>query len=212
MCGRYRNLQTWSELHAALSRFIGPSSQMPLNIEPREQIKPTQHAPIVTLGDAGPEIWNARWWLVPFFHKGELKAWKSTTFNARSETVATSRSYRDAFQKRRCLVVADAWFEWMGERTDGSGRKQPYVFRPKDDEPIMFAGIWDRCETSDQGIVESFSIVTQPAGSELNMYHDRAPVVLFGDQWSGWLAPQSDHAELIREQPANKFVVEKANI
>jgi putative SOS response-associated peptidase YedK len=212
MCGRYRYEEPWSVVHAALTEFVGPVGQAPLNLEPREQIRPTQHAPIVTISDKGPLVWNARWWFVPFFHRGALKDWKATTFNARAETVVTSRAYRDAFHKRRCLVVADAWYEWMGAREDGSGKKQPYLLRPKASEPIMFAGIWDRCETTDQGVVESCSIVTRPAGSDLAMYHDRAPVVLFADQWAKWLAPDADHAALLQKQPAGMFTVEKAVI
>ncbi|UAJ12498.1 SOS response-associated peptidase (plasmid) [Polymorphobacter megasporae] len=102
-------------------------------------------------------------------------------FNARAETVATSRAYRDSFKRRRCLMPADGWYEWMGPHDDDDKRKQPWLFAPKDGAPIMLAGIWDRCETIDQGSIESFSIVTQPAGAPLNGYHDRAPAVLFGD-------------------------------
>jgi putative SOS response-associated peptidase YedK len=213
MCGRYRNLQSWSELHAALDQFIDTPKQAAVNLEPREQVRPTQNAPIVTLNDDGsPEVWNARWWLIPWFHKGTVKEWKATTFNARAETVATSRAYRDAFAKRRCLVVADGWYEWMGPRDDGSEKKQPWLFTEQDAQPLMFAGIWDSCETSDEGRVPSFTIVTQPAGAPLNGYHDRAPVTLFGADWKRWLDPAADIADLLGPESRERFTVAKAEI
>ena len=110
MCGRYPNTQTWTELHAAMRNFVGEPIQAAVNLEPREQIRPTNDAPIVRMIDGAPNVGNARWWLVPWFHKGALKDWKATTFNARAETVATSRAYRDSFKRRRCLVVADGWY------------------------------------------------------------------------------------------------------
>ncbi len=213
MCGRYRNLQTWSELHEALEQFIGPATQSALNLEPREQVRPTQTAPIVTLREDGtPEVWNARWWLIPWFHKGTVKDWKATTINARAETVATSRAYRDAFAKRRCLVAADGWYEWMGPRDDGSGKKQPWLFTAREQQPLMFAGIWDSCEISDEGRVPSFTIVTQPAGAPLNGYHDRAPVILFGEDWQRWLDPAADVADLLGPESADRFDVTKCTI
>ena len=91
-------------------------------------------------------------------------------------------------------------------------RKQPWLFKPRDGEPIMFAGIWDRCETTDQGVVESFTIVTQPAGAPLNGYHDRAPVVLFGEQWARWLDLEADVTDLLGPESTDRFVVARANI
>ena len=213
MCGRYRNLQTWSDLHAGLSYFLGPVTQPALNLEPREQVRPTQNAPIVTTEPDGEvTVWNARWWLIPWFHKGTVKDWKATTFNARAETVATSRAFRDSFAKRRCLVVADGWYEWMGPRDDSSPRKQPWLFTPRDASPIMLAGIWDSCETTDEGKVPSFTIVTQPAGAPLNGYHDRAPVVLMSDDWRRWLDTSADVSDLLGPESIDRFDIDKCAI
>ena len=213
MCGRYRNMQTWSDLHAALSSFLAAPTQPALNLEPRDQVRPTQQAPIVTMDDANAvQVWNARWLLIPWFHRGTVKDWKATTFNARSETVATSRAYRDAFAKRRCLVAADGWYEWMGPRDGDEKRKQPWAFTPKDAAPIMLAGIWDSCETTDDGRVASFTIVTQPAGAPLNGYHDRAPVVLFGEDWNRWLDTSADVTDLLGPESPDRFDVNKCTI
>ena len=213
MCGRYRNMQTWSDLHGALSQFLETPQQNALNLEPRQQVRPTQDALIVTTGEGGGvNVFSARWWLIPWFHKGSVKEWKATTFNARAETVATSRAYREAFKKRRCLVVADGWYEWMGPRGEDTKRKQPWLFTERNGSAIMFAGIWDTCETTDEGQVTSFAIVTQPAGSVLNTYHDRAPVVVQGEDWARWLDTSANVADLLGPESADRFIVEKSDI
>ncbi len=195
-----------------MSEFLSPPRQLPLNLESREQVRPTDQATIVRLSDDGPIAGKARWWLVPWFHKGALKDWKATTFNARAETVRTSRAFRDSFARRRCLVAADGWYEWMGPRDDDNKKKQPWLFESRNAEPIMFAGVWDRCETIDQGLVESFTIVTRPAGSPLNGYHHRAPVVLSGDEWSRWLDIAAEVDDLLGPESRDRFVVTKCGI
>jgi putative SOS response-associated peptidase YedK len=212
VCGRYRSVATWAELHGAMRQFLGEPTQAAANLEAREQVRPTNYAPIVRMIDNAPNVGNARWWLIPWFHKGTVKDWKATTFNARAETVATSRAYRDSFKRRRCLVVADGWYEWSGPREGDDKKKQPWLFAPRDGEPIMLAGIWDRCDTTDQGPVESFTIVTQPSGSPLNAYHDRAPVILFGNDWRRWLDPEADVADLLGPESRDRFDVSKAAI
>ena len=207
MCGRYRNLQSWADLHAALSSFLAAPTQLPLNLASCEQIRPTDRAPIVRMVDGIPVISQARWWLIPFYHKGNIKDWKATTFNARAETVATSPAYRDSFKRRRCLIVADGWYEWSGPHPEHPKRKQPWLFTALDPEPMMFAGIWDRCHAGDDGEVESFSIVIQPAGSPLNTYHDRAPVVLFRRDWVRWLDLAADVSDLLGPESADRFSV-----
>lgn len=212
MCGRYRNLQSWADLHANLSLLVAPPLQPARNLRSQAQIRPTDDAAIVRMIEGTPMIADARWWLVPWFHKGTLKDWKATTFNARAETVAVSRAYRDSFKRRRCLVPADGWYEWMGPRAGDEKRKQPWLFTARDAEPMMFAGIWDRCETLDAGMVESFTIITQPAGAPLNGWHDRAPVILFGDEWAQWLDPDADPTKLLGPESRDRFEVTRSDI
>jgi putative SOS response-associated peptidase YedK len=88
------------------------------NVEPREHIRPTNHAPIIRPLDptdpfVGVELVDARWWLVPFFHKKTVKEWKPMCTNARSETVATTAAFREPFKRRRCLVPATHFYEFM---------------------------------------------------------------------------------------------------
>ena len=77
---------------------------------------------------------------------------------------------------------------------------------------MMCAGIWDRCETTDLGPVESFTIVTQPAGAPLNAHHDRASVVLFRDEWARWLDVDADVSDLLGPESRDRFHLTKAAI
>jgi putative SOS response-associated peptidase YedK len=209
VCGRFRDERSWSDLHAALVAASVPVAEQPaLNLEPRAQVRPTNDATIVRLEDGQAYVRRARWWLIPWFYHGELKKWRFTTFNARAETVATARTYKESFARRRCLVSASGWYEWTGPK----GEKQPWLFGPANGEPIAFAGIWDRCETRDAGIVESCTIITQPAGSPLNGYHDRAPVVLFQKDWARWLNLDADGTDLLGSESVDCFSIKPANL
>lgn len=173
------------------------------NLESRDEIRPTNDALIIRSVPGGVELAKARWWLVPHFYTGPLKDWKATTFNARSETIQTMPSYREAFRHRRCLVPATGWWEWKDE---GGPRKQKYWVEPADGAPMMFAGIWDRAETSDQGPIESFSIVTQPAGA-LSALHHRAPLVLWTADWASWVVPSGNVQPLLDRAPEDRFQI-----
>jgi len=209
MCGRYRDAGTW---HGLVEQFDqrripivfpdpGGAPNLPVNLD----IRPTQDATILRAAPGGVELVRARWWLVPHFHRGPLKDWRFSTFNARAESVRTARSFRDGWRERRCLVAADGWYEWTGEK----GAKTKWLFRPRDGAPMMLAGLWDRADTADHGPVESFAIVTQPAGAALNAYHDRAPVTLFGDDWRRWLH-EGDPADLLAADDADRFEATRA--
>lgn len=207
MCGRFKDTRTWAEHREHLVSVSLPiiAPEAAPNLQVLEGIRPTDPAVIFRAAEGGVELLRARWWLVPWFHRGRLKEWKLTTFNAKAETVATSRTFRDSFARRRCLVPADGWWEWTGPK----GSKERWWFAPKDGEPIMLAGLWDRCTTTDQRPVESFTIVTQPAGSPLNAYHNRAPVVLFQDGWRTWLDLDADVTGLLGPESCDRFQVEK---
>ena len=183
--------------------LVFPEAHAAPNLEPQPEIRPTDPAPIFRARDGGVEMVSARWWLVPWWHKGTVKEFKLATFNARSETVATSRTFRDAFKQRRCLVAAEGWYEWTAEK----GQKTKWRFTPKDDAPICLAGVWDRCKTAGAGEVESFTIITQPAGSTLNVYHDRAPVVLQQRDWRAWLDLDADPRLLLGPESIDNFNV-----
>jgi putative SOS response-associated peptidase YedK len=214
MCNRYGYLAPVSRLADEFSQIRIPlvfrGGAIP-NIPPREHIRPTNGAPIVRPLDpadpgAGVELVDARWWLVPFFHKGPLKAWKPMCTNARAETLATTATFREAFRRRRCLVPATHFFEWTGE----SGAKQMWRFTKADAEIFCFAGLWDVAHTED-GRVESFTIVTTAPGPDCAPYHNRQPVVLEPEQWATWLDLGADPAPCLRAGPAGVIAARRAN-
>jgi putative SOS response-associated peptidase YedK len=213
MCNRYGYL-------APVSRLVDEFSQVriPLvfkdgaipNVPPREHIRPTNSAPIVRPLDpadpcVGVEMVDARWWLIPFFHRKSVKDWKPMCTNARAETVATTATYREAFKRRRCLVPATHFFEWTGPKGD----KTMWRFSKVGAEIFCFPGLWDRCETSD-GVVESFTIVTCAPGPDCEPYHNRQPVVLEPEHWAAWLDLSGDPAPILRAGAAETIAIERA--
>src|SRR5258707_13691344 len=135
MCGRFQSTTSPAEL-ARLFKTIGP---LP-NTTPRYNAAPTHDRPIVLHGPGTGQrrLVALRWGLIPFWAKSATIGY--TTNNAMAETVATTRAFRDAFKSRRCLVPADAFYEW---KKVGAKIKQPYRFAMDDGAPFAFAGLWD---------------------------------------------------------------------
>lgn len=213
MCNRYGFLSPVSRLVDEFSQaripLHFPLGSIP-NIEPREHIRPTNSAPIVRPIDAadpgaGVEMVDARWWLIPFFHKGPIKAWKPMCTNARAETVHSTATFRDAFKRRRCLVPATHFFEWTGEK----GAKVMHRFSKIGSDIFCFPGLWDVAHTQD-GRIESLTIVTTAPGPDCAPYHNRQPVVLERDQWATWLDLTADPAPCLRAGLEGVIAVERA--
>jgi putative SOS response-associated peptidase YedK len=143
------------------------------DLAPRYNIAPTQDVAVVRLNPSTEkrELSMLRWGLIPFWAEDPKVGY--STINARAETVATKPSFREAFKKRRCLVVADGFYEW--QRTDG--QKQPYLIHLKDNSPFAFAGLWERWRKGEQAIESCSIIVTEP-NAVLEPIHDRMPVIL----------------------------------
>jgi putative SOS response-associated peptidase YedK len=122
------------------------------------------------------------WGLVPRWAKE--RAIGNRMINARAETVAEKPSFRDAFRKRRCLVLADGWYEWQVT----PGGKQPWFIRMKPARPFAFAGLWERWKDPAGGVMlESCTIVTTDAVPSIRKIHERMPVVLADTDWDRWL-------------------------
>lgn len=201
MCGRYGRDIPWSVLRDTLD-LIGQESAP--NLQPELDICPTTQQGVARPTKGGMELAKMRWGLIPYWHGGkDLRALRLTTFNAKAETAATAPTFKGAFACRRCLVPASCWYEWTGPK----GSKEKRRFTSKHEPWMALAGIWDRCKTADAGEVESFTIVTQPAGSPLNGYHDRAPVVLPHNAWSTWLDLGADATPLLGPESVDGFNV-----
>lgn len=203
MCTNYRLTKTVTDIYTEFSQsrlpVLLPERHAAPNLEAQYEIRPTDQGVILRRHQDGVELTRMRWGLVPWFHRGSLKSWKLATFNARAETVKTARTFRDAFAQRRCLIAADGWVEWKGE---GKPKPKFYVDR-RDAVPICFAGLWDRCHT-DEGRIESFTMVTQPPGA-LSDVHDRAPVVLTQGDWARWLDPAAGVDDLLTAEPPDLY-------
>jgi len=181
MCGRY-SLTTPEEALRQLFDCEVPAR----NLQPRYNIAPTQLAPIVRLAadTDGRELALLRWGLIPAWAKDP--AIGNRMINARAETAASKPSFRDAFRRRRCLVLADGFYEWQ---RDGDA-KQPYRICREDGQPFAFAGLWERWQGPAQGgdtVIESFTILTTDADERLRPIHHRMPVILSGEHYGAWL-------------------------
>jgi putative SOS response-associated peptidase YedK len=224
MCGRY-TLSSPTDLIADLLGL----AEVP-ELAPRFNIAPTQEAPVVRVleaaGDGEPagrrRLDLLRWGLVPFW--ADDPGVGNRMINARGESLADKPAFRQSFKKRRCLVVADGFYEWKKE---GDG-KQPYHIHRRDGLPFAFAGLWDRWvdrtagAAGDAAPLDTFTIVTTAAAPEIADLHDRMPVILDPADYDLWLDPavsdrerlqpllHPEGGELVR-WPVSKLVNSPAN-
>lgn len=187
MCGRFSQSKP---LDVLARRF---RASYPLtNLEPRFNIAPTQKAPILRVADDGQRsISLVRWGLVPHWAKDMSIGAKM--INARCETAAEKPGFRSAMKARRCLVLADGFYEWKKV----GAKKQPWRFVSKDDEPFAMAGLW---ETWGPEKIETFTIITTTSNALVAPLHDRMPVV-FPDSAAedAWLS--AGDAALLKPAP-----------
>ncbi|HNZ97411.1 MAG TPA: SOS response-associated peptidase [Thermoanaerobaculia bacterium] len=180
MCGRY----TLTASGQIVAEAFG-LAQVPA-LAPRYNIAPTQLVPIVRAArGGGRELATVRWGLVPSWAKEA--AIGNRLINARGETLAEKPAFRDSFRRRRCLIVADGFYEWQAV----GRRKQPWHFRRPDGAPFAFAGLWARWRDPAGGDLESCAIVTTAANALLAPVHDRMPVLLDPEGTATWLAASS---------------------
>ena len=165
----------------------------PVDLPPRYNIAPTQDVACIVRprGEDRRRLRMMRWGLVPFFAKDPSVG--SRMINARSETVAEKSSFREAFQRRRCLVVADGFYEW--EKT--AAGKQPWHIRRKDRGVLAFAGLFERWRPSSGRALETCTIVTTRANELVLPLHDRMPVVLDVRHFDLWLDPEEGSPALL---------------
>jgi putative SOS response-associated peptidase YedK len=180
MCARFTlRKPPWPLARARGSTTVARALRSRYNIAPTQPI-------VVTLNDPARTVDEVRWGLIPP-HAEHPSAVKLSTFNARIETVAKAPTYREALRARRCAVFADGFYEW---RQDQDGGKTPLWIHRVDDEPFVFAGVWEVWQSprGDETIA-SASIVTQPANAFMATIHPRMPVVLDVERARAWLAP-----------------------
>ncbi|MGQ0633101.1 MAG: SOS response-associated peptidase [Planctomycetaceae bacterium] len=189
MCGRY-NLRTPAAALAEIFRALDPPE-----ISPRFNIAPTQQVLIVRQDDRRAFA-QVRWGLIPPWAKDEKGG--PPLINARAETVRDKPAFRHAFERQRCLIPADGFYEWqkLGKA------KQPFHIAMRDKKPFAFAGLWERWTHGPQP-VDSCTIVTTTANDLLRPLHDRMPVIVAPAEYDTWLAgAPDDAARLLIPYPA----------
>jgi putative SOS response-associated peptidase YedK len=156
-----------------------------VDYRPRYNVAPTQPHFIVRIKYENREVIPATWGLVRTGSKDASAAAKY--INARSETVDTRPVFRDAFEKRRCVVPADGFFEWTGPKT----ARQPTWFHREDSRLLLFAGLYEAWQKERDVWQTTFTILTTAANAVLASYHDRMPVILADRDADDWMDPRA---------------------
>lgn len=180
MCGRYslaRREMPWAFQEVGVT-WDGAS---------RYNVGPMQRAPVIRRREGRASIEELRWGLIPGWAKDTRIA--ARCINARAETVAEMPAFRAAFRSRRCLIPADGFYEWQ---VDGRQRL-PWRFVRRDQQPLLFAGLWERWtpESNPEVCEETFTLLTTTPNAEASRIHDRMPVVLQGESATRWLEPET---------------------
>lgn len=204
MCGRYAlygptsrmreqfgvEPDDWQDRYNIAPDPGGPTRQAPLQV------------PIVRIRDGRRELAFVQWSLLPFWSRERFPRY--STFNARIETVATAKSFREPFRYRRCILPASGFYEWQEV---GGSRKQPWFIHDAAGRLLGFAGLWERWRGAGDEIVESCTVIVCPPDDCLTEVHDRMPVILAPDLYDDWLDPENDDpARLMQLLQANPGV------
>jgi putative SOS response-associated peptidase YedK len=190
MCGRYRL--------SAKERYIRDHFGLEDDVSwaPRWNVAPTQQVPIVRQDSKQPErtFSLARWGLIPYWAKDRSIAAK--TINAMSETAAEKPALRHAMSRRRCLIPADGFYEWLRV---GVREKHPYSFGMMDDSVFAFAGLWEAWRDPAGEALETCTILTTKPNSLVADVHDRMPLILRRENYDLWLDPGATNVALVAE-------------
>ena len=181
MCGRY----SLFKLSQFVTQFIYDLRTGDIYMDPRFNVAPGQDAPIVHMQDDGkPGLSMMGWGFIPSWTEGKPKL---RPINARAETIATSPMFRSAFERRRCLIPADGFYEPKGAKTV---KHRPwYYLRFKDERPFAFAGLWERWKPDPEAEpVTTYTIITTaPNALTASIEHDRSPVIVEPKDYDRWL-------------------------
>lgn len=200
MCGRYTSTSTVADLASVFEVDEVKAEELP----PRYNVAPTLPVYAVALTrpkeeeeGKGPRraLGTFRWGLVPSWAKDPAVG--NRMINARAEGIADKPAYRRAVARRRCLIPADAFYEWQRRRGPGDkpAGKLPYAVRRRDGRPMALAGIWEVWRDKDDNdapALRSCAIVTTSANRLMAPIHDRMPVIVEPEDWAAWLDPETD--------------------
>jgi len=199
MCGRFALAIAAEQLSLAF-----PWLSVPSDLKPRYNIAPSQ--PVAVVPNNHPtHLEFFQWGLVPSWAKDVKIGYRM--INARSETLAEKPSFRTAYRRRRCLVLANGFYEWKSE--PGRQTKTPYFIALESREPFAFAGLWDVWRSADGSELPTCTIITTTPNELMAPIHNRMPVILPPAAYDQWLDPaERQPAELqplLRPFPAEQL-------
>lgn len=180
MCGRFTLTADVNRIQQAFPDLNVP----PASISPRYNIAPTQPVAVIP-NDGRNQLDFFVWGLIPSWAKDPEIG--SRMINARAETVTEKPAFRTAFRRRRCLVLADGFYEWRLE-PDGK-RKTPMYIRMEDGQPFAFAGLWENWQSPDGSQILSCTIITTEPNALMKTIHNRMPVILPRETYDLWIEP-----------------------
>lgn len=195
MCGRFTLAADTKKLTEAFSGV-----EIPENLPPRYNVAPSQ--PVAVIANNNPhKLEFFRWGLIPSWAKDP--AIGSQMINARAETLAEKASFKNAYRRRRCLILADGFYEWRTS-PDGGGKTPVYIHLASG-QPFAFAGLWETWQTAEDTIL-SCTIITTSPNELMAQIHNRMPVILPPAAYEQWLDPAERRPEelnsLLRPYPA----------
>jgi len=200
MCGRFTLATPVQDLVKQFS--IADVS----GIEARYNIAPSQAVAAVReeKGEGARELVWLQWGLIPFWADDPKIGYKM--INARAETIDKSNAFRYAFQRRRCLVIADGFYEWRTE----NGQKQPYYIKMEDGKAFGFAGLWEFWkDEEEERAIESCTIITTSSNELVRPVHPRMPAIIHPDNYDTWLDVEGGDPKQLKELLIEPFPAEE---
>lgn len=198
MCGRFT-----ITLEPAFFQQEFELGKMPSEWVTRYNAAPTQPIPVIKDSESR-DVSMLRWGLVPHWAKDLSTGYKM--INARSETLQERPSFKNAFKNRRCLILADGFYEWQKPALKGAP-KAPFLFKLKNDHPFAFAGLWESWTSPEKNEIQTCTIITCEPNALLAKVHNRMPVIFDRHNCWDWLADrqENDLSGLLKAYPAEKM-------
>lgn len=198
MCGRYVVTIPPQQLALDFDALLS-IEQEPVDY-PDYNVAPTKPVPAVLVRGEQRVLSTLRWGLIPFWAKDPSIGAKM--INARIESAAEKSAFKQSFARRRCLLPADGYYEWLALPPAPDGpkkpRKQPYYIRPVGDGPLAFAGLYERWRDAEGRELWSTTILTAAAAESMTWLHDRMPLTVPREGWDAWLDPAVNDPEQAR--------------
>ena len=186
MCGRFVR---YSDTEVLADYFGAEAAE--LLLEPAYNIAPSSLIPAVRKGDNGRELVKFKWGLLPSWSKTESGGYK--LINARADSINTKPFFRMTFQKQRCLIPANGFYEWHAHETG----KQPFFIHLLNSEIFAFAGLWECWESAEGDKIQTCAIITTEPNAVMARIHNRMPVILDPSEYDNWLDTSQTRTDLL---------------